>query len=183
LLLGTNITIVCSTIEMQVTFDMQLCFLCYYCCWDCNDLLDTTIGILTVITEDTVPSTHSRHLESAATAIVLEGAVVMDDLDNVPHSMCLLFGLIYKLNLEYPQQLRNTFEFIERVVCSLGPKQPKNSNIFLISDENDFDFIKVEEVHVKNNTLWFTMLIFFCNLIACFIVVFENKLGMFFKLL
>ncbi|KAK9517351.1 hypothetical protein VZT92_025296 [Zoarces viviparus] len=97
-------------------------------CFDCDDLPDvshTSMGIMTVIAEDCVASPHSLHLESTATAIVLEGTMVMDDLDNLPHAMCLLFGLIYALNLEYPQQLRYTFEFIQRVLLSLGPKSLK----------------------------------------------------------
>uniref|UniRef100_A0A3Q3X5R5 Uncharacterized protein n=1 Tax=Mola mola TaxID=94237 RepID=A0A3Q3X5R5_MOLML len=49
----------------------------------------------------------------------------MDDLGNLPHAMCLLFGLIYALNLEYPQQLKNTFDFIQRVLLSLGHKSLK----------------------------------------------------------
>uniref|UniRef100_A0A8C2X5Z7 Uncharacterized protein n=1 Tax=Cyclopterus lumpus TaxID=8103 RepID=A0A8C2X5Z7_CYCLU len=84
----------------------------------------TSMGILTVIAEGTVASPHSLHLEST-TAIVLEGRVVMGDLENLPHAMELLFGLIYGLNLEYPQQLRNTVEFIQRVLLSLGPKTLK----------------------------------------------------------
>ncbi|XP_068566737.1 sterile alpha motif domain-containing protein 3-like [Cebidichthys violaceus] len=97
-------------------------------CFDCDDAPDmshTPMGILTVIAEDSVASPHSLHLESTATAVVLEGTVVMDDLDNLPHAMCLLFGLIYALNLEYPQQLRYTFEFIQRVLLSLGQKSLK----------------------------------------------------------
>ncbi|XP_068564353.1 uncharacterized protein [Cebidichthys violaceus] len=97
-------------------------------CFDCDDAPDmfhTSMGILTVIAKDSVASPHSLHLESTATAVVLEGTVVMDDLDNLPHAMCLLFRLIYALNFEYPQQLRYTFEFIQRVLLSLGQKSLK----------------------------------------------------------
>ncbi|KAK9522467.1 hypothetical protein VZT92_018929 [Zoarces viviparus] len=69
----------------------------------------TSMGILTVIAEDNVASPHSLHLESTATAILLDGTMVMDDLESLPQTMCLLFGLIYALNLEYPQQLRYTW--------------------------------------------------------------------------
>uniref|UniRef100_A0A3B5Q4H3 Uncharacterized protein n=1 Tax=Xiphophorus maculatus TaxID=8083 RepID=A0A3B5Q4H3_XIPMA len=60
-----------------------------------------------------------------STAIILEGSLVMNDLGNLPHAMCLLFGLIYALNLEYPQQLKYTFDFIQRVLLSLGHKSLK----------------------------------------------------------
>lgn len=83
------------------------------------------IGILTIIPEDEPMSLDSLHLQSSGTAIILEGRVVMDDLDNLPSAMCLLFGLTYALNLEYPQQLKNTFDFIQRVLLSLGHKSLK----------------------------------------------------------
>lgn len=85
----------------------------------------TTIGILTIIPEDTQASPDSLHLQSSGTAIILEGRIVMDDLGNLPHAMCLLFGLTYALNLEYPQQLKYTFDFIQRVLLSLGHKSLK----------------------------------------------------------
>ncbi|KAJ8287164.1 hypothetical protein GJAV_G00048360 [Gymnothorax javanicus] len=97
-------------------------------CFDCDDPPDTShtsIGILTVIPEDGLASPHSLHLDASGTSIILEGTVVMDDLENFPHAMCLLFGLIYALNLEYPQQLKNTFDFIQRVLLSLGHKSLK----------------------------------------------------------
>lgn len=85
----------------------------------------TPIGILTIIPEDRQASPDSLHLESSGTAIILEGRIVMDDLGNLPHAMCLLFGLTYALNLEYPQQLKYTFDFIQRVFLSLGHKSLK----------------------------------------------------------
>lgn len=85
----------------------------------------TPIGILTIIPEDRQASPDSLHLQSSGTAIILEGKIVMDDLGNLPHAMCLLFGLTYALNLEYPQQLKYTFDFIQRVILSLGHKSLK----------------------------------------------------------
>lgn len=93
-------------------------------CDDSQDMSDVPIGILTVIPEDTPVSPNSLHLEASITAIILEGAVTMDELD-LPKAMCLIFGLIYALNLEYPPQLRNTFDFIQTVMLSIGPKSLK----------------------------------------------------------
>uniref|UniRef100_A0A3B4Y4R9 Uncharacterized protein n=1 Tax=Seriola lalandi dorsalis TaxID=1841481 RepID=A0A3B4Y4R9_SERLL len=70
-------------------------------------------------------SKHIVGIFSSGTAIILEGRIVMDDLENLPHAMCLFFGLTYALNLEYPQQLKNTFDFIQRVLLSLGHKSLK----------------------------------------------------------
>lgn len=72
-------------------------------------------GILTAIPEDTQVFPHSLHLDASNTAIILEGAITIDDLD-LPNARCLTFRLIYALNLEYPSQLRNTFDFIQKVV-------------------------------------------------------------------
>uniref|UniRef100_A0A9J7XHJ2 Sterile alpha motif domain-containing protein 3-like n=1 Tax=Cyprinus carpio carpio TaxID=630221 RepID=A0A9J7XHJ2_CYPCA len=93
---------------------------------DCDcDIPQISIGILTVITEGSQDSSQALHLENSHTAIILEGAIVMDNIENLPDAMWLLFGLIYALNLEYPPQLKNTFDFIQRVFLSLGHKSLK----------------------------------------------------------
>ncbi|XP_073668726.1 uncharacterized protein [Paramisgurnus dabryanus] len=93
-------------------------------CFDCDepDLANTSIGILTVIPEGTPPLPDSLNLESSATALILEGTIVMDHLENLPAAFCQLFGLIYALNLKYPEQIKNTMDFIQRVLLSLGHK-------------------------------------------------------------
>ncbi|XP_077053386.1 uncharacterized protein LOC143746318 [Siphateles boraxobius] len=76
----------------------------YKTCFDYDDNEDMSnieIGILTVIPEDfaTAAVPYSLHLDATTTAIILEGTVVVDDLENLPQAMCLLFGLNYALNL------------------------------------------------------------------------------------
>ncbi|KAL0185717.1 hypothetical protein M9458_017387, partial [Cirrhinus mrigala] len=88
-------------------------------------LSSISIGILTVISEDCETTPYSLHLDATSTAIILEGKVVMDDLGNLPKAMCTLFGLMYALNLEYPPVMKNTFDFIQRVILSLGHKSLK----------------------------------------------------------
>ncbi|XP_026078313.1 uncharacterized protein LOC113056059 [Carassius auratus] len=100
----------------------------YKTCFDCDDnedMSDVEIGILTVIPEDSATVPYSLHLGATTTAIILEGTVVVDDLENLPQATCLLFGLIYALNLEYPAALKCTFDFIQRVILSLGHKSLK----------------------------------------------------------
>ncbi|XP_052444140.1 uncharacterized protein LOC127985963 [Carassius gibelio] len=100
----------------------------YKTCFDCDDnedMSDVEIGILTVIPEDSPTVPYSLHLGATTTAIILEGTVVVDDLENLPQATCLLFGLIYALNLEYPAALKCTFDFIQRVILSLGHKSLK----------------------------------------------------------
>ncbi|GAA6082648.1 uncharacterized protein LOC113071230, partial [Tachysurus ichikawai] len=66
---------------------------------------------------DSVTVPFSLHLDATTTAIILEGTVVVEDLENLPKAKCLL---IYALNIEYPAALKSTFDFIQRVILSLG---------------------------------------------------------------
>ncbi|KAM9501348.1 uncharacterized protein Hap1MRO34_010249 [Clarias gariepinus] len=52
-------------------------------------------------------------------AIVLEGQTVLQDLDNVALATAMLFGLMYVLNLNYPSELKYTFEVLQKVVMEL----------------------------------------------------------------
>lgn len=58
--------------------------------------------------------------------IIIEGVVVLQDLDNVALAIALLFGLFYSLNMRYPSQLRYTFEVIQKVVMELDVTQAQS---------------------------------------------------------
>lgn len=75
----------------------------------------TSIGILTVIPEGGVDS------PAPTAAIILEGTMVMDDLENLP--MPFAFSFLHPE--PYPQLLNNTFDFIQRVLLSFGCKSLK----------------------------------------------------------
>ncbi|KAL7882392.1 hypothetical protein SRHO_G00000500 [Serrasalmus rhombeus] len=47
--------------------------------------------------------------------IVLEGQVVLQELDNVVLAAAMLFGLMFALNLDYPPELRALFTFMAEV--------------------------------------------------------------------
>ncbi|XP_074500250.1 uncharacterized protein LOC141772765 isoform X1 [Sebastes fasciatus] len=73
------------------------------------------VGILTVLEDD----------DSSAPATVINVAVVVEDivlqdLPDLPTAFAYLFGLIYALNLQYPKELRYTFETIQKVFMGLG---------------------------------------------------------------
>lgn len=55
--------------------------------------------------------------------IIIEGVVVLQDLDNVALATAMLLGLFYYLNMKYPSQLRYTFEVIQKVVIELDVTQ------------------------------------------------------------
>uniref|UniRef100_A0A671KFT6 Uncharacterized protein n=1 Tax=Sinocyclocheilus anshuiensis TaxID=1608454 RepID=A0A671KFT6_9TELE len=76
--------------------------------------------ILGILFEDTdLQPPNSLHLTSSI-GIILEGQVVMDKMQDLLQAICLLFGLIYALDLNYPKSLANTFDFIQRVLMSMG---------------------------------------------------------------
>ncbi|CAI5657603.1 unnamed protein product [Oreochromis niloticus] len=71
----------------------------------------TTVGIY--VSRDT-PGNYSFDV-----GIIIEGVVVLKDLDNVAIAVAMLFGLLYSVNMSYPSQLRYTFEVIQKVVMGL----------------------------------------------------------------
>ncbi|CAL9690314.1 unnamed protein product [Knipowitschia caucasica] len=84
------------------------------------------VGILAVVPEGETLDPLDPHLD--VYFIQLEGIAVMDVLHNLPEAFCLTFGLIYALHLEYPKKMRNTFEFVQRVMLNLngvGNLRPK----------------------------------------------------------
>ncbi|XP_030586383.1 uncharacterized protein LOC115781106 isoform X2 [Archocentrus centrarchus] len=73
---------------------------------------ETTVGIFTVKQQEAQPTPDD-------VGIILEGQIVIQDLDNVPLAVALLFGLLYPLNMDYPHQLRYTFEVIQKLIMEL----------------------------------------------------------------
>lgn len=51
--------------------------------------------------------------------IIMEGVEVLQDLSDVANGCAVLLGLIYSLNLSYPNNLRYTFEFLQKVLMEL----------------------------------------------------------------
>lgn len=63
-------------------------------------------------------SVKRRIAERSDIKIILEGHQVLE-VDNVALATSLLFGLMYALNLDYPKDLKYTFEFLQKVVMEL----------------------------------------------------------------
>lgn len=49
--------------------------------------------------------------ESEDVGVIIEGVELLQDVKYVANGCALLLGLIYCLNLEYPSNLKYTFEF------------------------------------------------------------------------
>ncbi|KAF6725113.1 hypothetical protein FQA47_006164, partial [Oryzias melastigma] len=45
--------------------------------------------------------------------VVIEGCTVLEALSDVAKGCALLLGLIYSLNLQYPKDLKHTFDFFK----------------------------------------------------------------------
>ena len=82
------------------------------------------------------------------TAVVLEEAVILSELKDIPRAIALLMGLLFSLNIDYPKVLRYTFEVIQNVLMSIGGGQvfltcawfqkqtPAENHVRLCSDDS-----------------------------------------------
>lgn len=77
------------------------------------------IGILFSEHDGTVLSS-SLHLSLASLNIIGEGEIMMDNTHDLPKPMCILFGIAFALNLNYPKSMKNTFQSIQQVLLMLG---------------------------------------------------------------
>ncbi|KAI4901611.1 hypothetical protein NFI96_007591 [Prochilodus magdalenae] len=70
-----------------------------------------TIGILAVLEDvkEPLPAIYSD------VVLVMEEHAVLRKLGDVPNAFMNLMGLLYALNMNYPKDLRYTFEVIQRL--------------------------------------------------------------------
>ncbi|RXN05340.1 hypothetical protein ROHU_033485 [Labeo rohita] len=76
------------------------------------------IGILSVVEDDVATVTSLPTVINIA--IILEEAIVLEDIKDLPSAFAYLFGLLYALNMEYPKELKYSFEVIQKVFMDLG---------------------------------------------------------------
>lgn len=69
--------------------------------------------------------------EPNAVGIVIEGVPVLTHVGNLARACCLLLGLTYALNLEYPSKLSKTFEVFQRLFVGLDTLRPKPTPKFI----------------------------------------------------
>ncbi|CAB1454338.1 unnamed protein product [Pleuronectes platessa] len=95
-------------------------------CFDSDDddsYQHIDIGILLVEQEGAMLSS-SMHLYPASLKIIIEGKVVMGNIEDLPRAVCLLFGLAYALHLNYPKSMKHTFQFIQQDLSRV-PESPR----------------------------------------------------------
>lgn len=51
--------------------------------------------------------------------IVIEGLKVLNNVGSVILGFIMLFGLIYALDLSFPENLKYTFEFFQKIIMNL----------------------------------------------------------------
>lgn len=56
-----------------------------------------SVGVLTVIDEEEPLIPNKLYLDAVSTAVIVEGGIVLDNLQNLPQAICILFGLSYAL--------------------------------------------------------------------------------------
>lgn len=76
--------------------------------------METTFGIFVIRKEGAEPGDQPEDI-----GIILEGVHVLDELENVPLAVVMLFALVYALNLSYPPELRYTFEALQKKFMEL----------------------------------------------------------------
>uniref|UniRef100_A0A3P8U843 Uncharacterized protein n=1 Tax=Amphiprion percula TaxID=161767 RepID=A0A3P8U843_AMPPE len=81
-----------------------------------DDFTQVPVGVLNVMTSDMPPLISS-------VAVIVEGNLVMDDIPTTSQALCLLFGLICALHLDYPKGMKNTFEFIQKILLNIGQQK------------------------------------------------------------
>lgn len=74
------------------------------------------VGILFVL-GDGVPTSSAMVQDIAG---ILEEAVVLDDVPDLPTALAYLFGLLYALNISNPKALKYTFETFQHLFMEIG---------------------------------------------------------------
>lgn len=79
------------------------------------------VGVLYVL-EDCAVETSSPKVQNIS--LIVEESVVLQDIADTPTAVAYLFGLLYALNISYPD-LKYTFDTLQSVFMEMGPKCTK----------------------------------------------------------
>ncbi len=97
----------------------------------CSSILQTTdavevlavikgvnVGLLITTEQNAEMTAQSKNIMDVA--IILEERIVLRELRDVPNGFAVLIGLLYCLNIDYPKELKYTFEVIQKVIMDIG---------------------------------------------------------------
>ncbi|RXN24230.1 sterile alpha motif domain-containing 3 [Labeo rohita] len=93
--------------------------------------VDSSVALLTVVRE--LPDVAFQY-NPEKISIILENEVVITNLQRLSDAFLLMFGLIYALDLSYPKEMANTFEFIQKVLLGLDDGKLKPRVLALKND-------------------------------------------------
>ncbi|KAK3564295.1 hypothetical protein QTP86_012018 [Hemibagrus guttatus] len=110
--------------------------LCIYLNEDPDDLVQeymdmANINTLKAIEGTTVGIYVARGTSSSDysdVGVILEGAVVLEDLESVALATAMLFALFYALNMRYPSKLRYTFEMATAIMDGINEDMKLRTN-------------------------------------------------------
>ncbi|KAG9267237.1 hypothetical protein AMEX_G7742 [Astyanax mexicanus] len=76
-----------------------------------GDITATVMGIYSIRSQG--------HQEPDDVGVVIEGVKVVHNISTVINAFIVLFGLIYALDLAYPDSMKYTFEFVQKILMNL----------------------------------------------------------------
>uniref|UniRef100_A0A3P9ILH2 Uncharacterized protein n=1 Tax=Oryzias latipes TaxID=8090 RepID=A0A3P9ILH2_ORYLA len=79
---------------------------------------ELSVGLLVTTDQNTEMTAQSKNVVNVS--IILEGCIVLRELRDLPNGFAVLIGLLYCLNIDYPKELKYTFEFIQKVIMDIG---------------------------------------------------------------
>ncbi|KAI4805943.1 hypothetical protein KUCAC02_010536 [Chaenocephalus aceratus] len=91
---------------------------------DEDSFRDIEIGILLIEHEGASPSSSLHRSPASLKIIILEGQVVIDNIQDLPKAISV-WSYIYALHLNYPKTMMLTFQFIQKVLLTLGQDELK----------------------------------------------------------
>ncbi|CAM4546714.1 unnamed protein product [Leuciscus chuanchicus] len=75
------------------------------------------VGLLVVTEENTANLLPKEIID---VAVVLEEEIVLDGLKDVSNAFAVLMGLLYALDITYPEEVKYTFEVLQKVLMKIG---------------------------------------------------------------
>ncbi|ROI96436.1 uncharacterized protein [Chanodichthys erythropterus] len=84
----------------------------FHDCQECEDYTDKTMKVI-------VKHNVMAEEDPSDLSIVIEGNQVMEGCGSRTKACILLMGLIYAINIEYPKELKNTFEAFQKLFLEI----------------------------------------------------------------